>query len=93
MPMNGQSIKLRSLRITAINMRITAIGAETRGDGGIDPLTFIPALLVLLFLGDRSPSSKKIFWLAALATIIPLTCESESAPLITTITEVRSIKI
>jgi hypothetical protein len=42
-----------------------------RGDEGVDPPTFIPALLVLLFLGGLSPASKKIFRLAALAIIIP----------------------
>jgi hypothetical protein len=33
--------------------------------------TFIPALLVLLFLGDYPPRAKKFFRLAALAIIIP----------------------
>jgi hypothetical protein len=36
---------------------------------------------VLLFLGGLYPASKKFCWLAALAIIIPPTCESESAPL------------
>jgi hypothetical protein len=47
------------------------IGADTGGDRGIDPPTFIPTLLVLLFLGGLSPTSKKFFRLAALAIIIP----------------------
>jgi hypothetical protein len=33
--------------------------------------------------GDCPPARKKIFRLAALAIIIPPTCESESAPLLT----------
>jgi hypothetical protein len=50
--------------------------------GGIDAPTFIPALLVLLFLGGLTPQAKKVYRLAALALIIPPTCESESAPLL-----------
>jgi hypothetical protein len=37
------------------------IGADTGGMKGIDPPTFIPALLVLLFLGGLSPPAGKQF--------------------------------
>jgi hypothetical protein len=63
------------------------IGADTGGGmrGSISPLSFHAVLLVLLFLCGLSPrEQKKIFRLAALAIIIPPTCESESAPLFVT---------
>jgi hypothetical protein len=46
-------------------------GIHRRRHRGIDHPTFIPALLVLLFLGGLSPREQKFFWLAALALIIP----------------------
>jgi hypothetical protein len=53
------------------------------GGWGIDLPTFIPALSVLLFLGGLCRCEQKNnFRLAALAIIIPPTCESGSAPLL-----------
>jgi hypothetical protein len=70
----------RAEYIGDIGRRIS-IGADTGGMEESIP-TFIPALLVSLFLGGLSaPRAKKIFRLAALAIVIPPTCESESAPL------------
>jgi hypothetical protein len=62
---------------------VAPIGADTGGDEeDRSPPTFLPALLVLLFLDGLSPASKKMFRLAAFAIIIPPTCEPESAPLV-----------
>jgi hypothetical protein len=66
------TLRLRGHTFVLPRCRLEFIGADTGGGwGGSIPATFIPALSVLLFLGGLSPTSKKIFRLAALAIIIP----------------------
>jgi hypothetical protein len=55
------NISLPVIAIQFIASRWHVIGADTGGMRGIDPPTFIPALLVLLFLGGLSPRKQKIF--------------------------------
>jgi hypothetical protein len=64
-----------------LNLRI--IGADTGGMREIDPPHFYSSIVSFAVSGwIIPPASKKIFWLAALAIIMPPTCEPESAPLL-----------
>jgi hypothetical protein len=78
---NWPQIAIPTIQSHNILLSNAHIGADTGGRMGRSIPTFIPALLVLLFLGGLSPCEQKFFRLAAFAIIIPPTCESESAPL------------
>jgi hypothetical protein len=70
---------LPGIRVS-VEHSINSIGADTEGGRGIVPLHFYSS--IVSFAVSEWIRELKIFRLAALAIIIPPTCESESAPLI-----------